>query len=92
MFSSVGAQSHPKSAIAVVEGEDWLDATACCPCSVAIWRMAFAVESRVPSQEIGTRPGSASTAPWQELSDDSAALVGCGHVSGLLMRRMCRWP
>jgi hypothetical protein len=22
------------------------------------------------------------TAPWQELSDVSAALVGCGHVSG----------
>ena len=22
-------------------------------------------------------------APWQELSDVSAALVGCGHVSGL---------
>jgi hypothetical protein len=32
------------------------------------------------------------TAPWQELSDAAAALVGCGHVSGLLMRRMCRWP
>jgi len=30
------------------------------------------------------------TAPWQELSDVCAALVGCGHVSGLLMRRM--WP
>jgi hypothetical protein len=30
------------------------------------------------------------TAPWQELSDVSAALVGCGHVSGLLMRRI--WP
>ena len=27
------------------------------------------------------------TAPWQELSDVAAALVGCGHVSGLLMRR-----
>src|SRR5579859_2966994 len=26
------------------------------------------------------------TAPWQELSDVSAALVGCGHVSGLLVR------
>src|SRR5262249_32701346 len=23
------------------------------------------------------------TAPWQELSDVAAALVGCGHVSGL---------
>ena len=30
------------------------------------------------------------TAPWQELSDATAALVGCGHVSGLLMRR--GWP
>ena len=30
------------------------------------------------------------TAPWQEFSDVAAALVGCGHVSGLLMRRM--WP
>ncbi len=29
-------------------------------------------------------------APWQELSDAAAALVGCGHVSGLLMRR--GWP
>src|ERR1700682_4041721 len=28
--------------------------------------------------------------PWQELSDVSAALVGCGHVSGLLMRQV--WP
>jgi hypothetical protein len=28
------------------------------------------------------------TAPWQELSDAIAALVGCGHVSGLLMRRI----
>ena len=25
------------------------------------------------------------TAPWQELSDVGAALVGCGHVSGLLI-------
>ena len=30
------------------------------------------------------------TAPWQGLSDGSAALVGCGHVSGLLMRQV--WP
>src|SRR6516165_5760405 len=30
------------------------------------------------------------TAPWQELSDVSAALVGCGHVSGLFVRPM--WP
>jgi len=25
--------------------------------------------------------------PWQELSDIAAALVGCGHVSGLFVRR-----
>jgi hypothetical protein len=30
------------------------------------------------------------TAPWQGLFDVAAALVGCGHVSGLLMRRV--WP
>jgi hypothetical protein len=30
------------------------------------------------------------TALWQELSDAAAALVGCGHVSGLLMRPV--WP
>jgi hypothetical protein len=30
------------------------------------------------------------TAPWQGLSDVAAALVGCGHVSGLLMRHS--WP
>jgi hypothetical protein len=30
------------------------------------------------------------TAPWQGLSDVTAALVGCGHVSGLLMRQV--WP
>jgi hypothetical protein len=30
------------------------------------------------------------TAPWQVLSDGSAALVGCGHVSGLLVRH--GWP
>jgi len=30
------------------------------------------------------------TAPWQELSDVFAALVGCGHVSGLLVRQV--WP
>ena len=30
------------------------------------------------------------TAPWQELSDVFAVLVGCGHVSGLLVRQV--WP
>src|SRR5215471_6992902 len=28
------------------------------------------------------------TAPWQELSDIPAALVGCGHVSGLFVRQL----
>jgi hypothetical protein len=28
------------------------------------------------------------TEPWKELSDVAAALVGCGHVSGLLMRQV----
>jgi hypothetical protein len=28
--------------------------------------------------------------PWQELSDVFAALVGCGHVSGLFARH--GWP
>jgi hypothetical protein len=37
-----------------------------------------------------TALGHVWTAPWQELSDVCAALVGCGHVSGLLMRR--GWP
>jgi hypothetical protein len=32
------------------------------------------------------------TAPWQKLSDVAAALVGCGHVSGLFVRRLSRWP
>jgi len=27
------------------------------------------------------------TAPWQELCDVDAGLGGCGHVSGLLVRR-----
>jgi hypothetical protein len=30
------------------------------------------------------------TAPWQELSDACAVLVGCGHGSGLSMRQV--WP
>src|SRR5579859_6225123 len=32
------------------------------------------------------------TAPWQELCDVAAALVGCGHVSGLFVRPYGRWP
>ena len=39
---------------------------------------------------IWSEMGHVWTAPWQELSDGSAALVGCGHVSGLLMRQV--WP
>ena len=46
--------------MAVVDGEDWLNATACGPCRAAISRMAFAVASSASSQEIGTQPGSAS--------------------------------
>jgi hypothetical protein len=34
--------------------------------------------------------GHVSTASWQGLSNMPAALVGCGHVSGLLMRH--GWP
>jgi hypothetical protein len=46
--------------MAVVEGEHWLNATACGPYRSAICRMALAVESKASSQEIGTQPGSAS--------------------------------
>src|SRR5262245_1059559 len=30
--------------------------------------------------------------PWQELSDVFAALVVCGHVSGLFVREVCLSP
>ena len=43
-----------------------------------------------PAAALMSALGHVWTAPWQELSDASAALVGCGHVSGLLMRRV--WP
>ena len=49
-----------ESAIAVVEGEDWLKATLCGPCAAASRRIAAAVASRASSQEISTQPGSAS--------------------------------
>ena len=42
------------------------------------------------TQSLKSALGHVWTAPWQELFDVSAALVGCGHVSGLLMRR--GWP
>ena len=49
-----------ESPIAVVEGEDWLNATLCGPCAAASRRIAAAVASRASSQEISTQPGSAS--------------------------------
>jgi hypothetical protein len=42
------------------------------------------------TEELRSALGHVWTAPWQELSDVAAGLVGCGHVSGLLMRR--GWP
>jgi hypothetical protein len=38
----------------------------------------------------GWKGGVHTIGAWQELSDVAAALVGCGHVSGLFMRR--GWP
>src|SRR6185437_4569885 len=54
------------------------------------------VRTRTPSNHRLLRPGRwlrwdhVWTARWQELSYVFAALVGCGHVSGLLMRQV--WP
>ena len=49
-----------------------------------------------PGVPTGCRPGRgaslAEDLPWQEPSDVVAALVGCGHMSGLLMRHVDRWP
>jgi hypothetical protein len=42
------------------------------------------------ASKLNVAVGHVWTAPWQELSDVAAGLVGCGHVSGLLMRR--GWP
>src|SRR5262245_11780276 len=53
----------------------------------------FSKLDRSPIWEIRTTMsalGHVWTAPWQELSDVAAALVGCGHVSGLFVRRI--WP
>jgi hypothetical protein len=44
----------------------------------------------VTATVLSTGMGHVWTAPWQELSDVAAALVGCGHVSGLFMRPV--WP
>ena len=48
----------PESAIAVVEGEDWLNATACGPYRVeVIPAHGLRCHLRASSQEIGTHPG-----------------------------------
>ena len=53
-------QKGRDSPIAVVEGEDWLNATLCGPCAAASRRIAAAVASSASSQEISVQPGSAS--------------------------------
>ena len=57
-------------------------------------RPEFMVADEVFAMRHGWRRNGAMghvwTAPWQELSDVAAALVGCGHVSGLLVRQV--WP
>jgi hypothetical protein len=56
------------------------------------YRWTWRIQKNPPSTLIRSTSGLGHvwTAPWQELSDVAAALVGCGHVSGLLMRR--GWP
>ncbi len=49
-----------ESPIAVVDGEDWLNATLSGPCVAASLRIAAAIASRASSQEISTQPGSES--------------------------------
>ena len=49
-----------ESPIAVVDGEDWLNATLCGPCVAARLRIDAAIASRASSQEIFTQPGSDS--------------------------------
>ena len=49
-----------ESPMAVVDGEDWLKATACGPSRSAMRRMAAAVSSSAASQEISSQPGSGS--------------------------------
>ena len=46
--------------------------------------------ARCPLDRVTSGLGHVWTAPWQGHSDVRAALVGCGHVSGLLMRQV--WP
>jgi len=42
----------------------------------------------IETQPLMSALGHVWTAPWQELSDIPAALVGCGHVSGLFVRQL----
>jgi hypothetical protein len=49
-----------ESPIAVVEGDDWLNATLCGPCVAASRFIAAAVASSASSHEISIQPGSAS--------------------------------
>ena len=53
-------------------------------------KQSCGVDARNSSSSRMSQLGHVWTAPWQELSDVFAALVGCGHVSGLLMRQV--WP
>jgi hypothetical protein len=62
----------------------WLDAWR----AQCRWQPGAASEARDDVQRSAL--GHVWTAPWQELSDVYAALVGCGHVSGLLVRQV--WP
>jgi hypothetical protein len=52
--------SGPESPIAVVEGDDWLNAKASGPCCAAMRRIAAAISSSAASHEIVSQPGSAS--------------------------------
>jgi hypothetical protein len=48
------------------------------------------LDGRADATNRGQPLGHVWTAPWQELFWRRCRLVGCGHVSGLLMRRV--WP
>jgi hypothetical protein len=73
---------------------DLLPASAVCAVLPALGAVQFSVSYRECGISYSALSMSALghvwTAPWQELSDVAAALVGCGHVSGLLMRQV--WP
>ena len=64
-------------------------------CSPQRQEDGWATGTRLSSTGLSPSKGNSAlghvwTAPWQGLSDVRAALVGCGHVSGLLMRQV--WP